>query len=305
VNRNLCLVATQFGTLMACARGAGGHDPAANTEPRARRADPMSTSTSSRNIGLEEAKEIYSEARARFRPSAEHLVPDIALLGFLRDVEENAQAVEILAASKLPHRGYPNARAAYEASQRAILLATSPDYDLDGAKAWVYYLRRDRNYLALPRSSAPAQSPSDPEAWFDGSLDEMAQVWESLAPGKGKLLRRALAELPGKKVRAENWAGVAIVPTIRDRLNALFERGGKASRGDTSSVYNAAYGGLSRQSHPSARLELSRVLKNDQGQIALEERPRDPVADAKGVRLSAASSYAEAYLALDLRLKMP
>jgi hypothetical protein len=260
---------------------------------------------SNKNIGLEQAKEIYSQVRRQFSPSAEHLVPDIALLGLLREIEENARAVEIMAASELPHRGYANARAAYEAGQRAVLLVTAPDYDLEGAKAWVYYLRQDRDFYALPRSSASTSSPSDPEAWFSGRLDEMAQRWEALAPGKGELLRRALAELPSKKARPRNWAGVAIVPTIRDRLNALLEQRGKKSLGDTASIYNAAYGGLTRLSHPSARLDLLWVGKTDDGQISMQERPADRVRDAKAVRISAASSLAEATLALNFRLKIP
>ncbi len=54
---------------------------------------------------LPEARAHYTKARERFQVSPEHLVPDIALLGFLREIEENVGAVEILAASELPYRG--------------------------------------------------------------------------------------------------------------------------------------------------------------------------------------------------------
>lgn len=89
-------------------------------------------------MDLAEARDRYEAARNRFFVSPDHLVPDIALLGFLRDIEESVQTVEVVAGSDLPQRAFPNARAPYEAAQRGLLLVTAEDYDLDGAKAWVY-----------------------------------------------------------------------------------------------------------------------------------------------------------------------
>jgi hypothetical protein len=259
--------------------------------------------TPARGIGLDEARSLFREARARFRPAPGHLVPDIVLLGLVRDVEENVQAAELLASSTLPHRAFPNARTAYEASQRAVLLVTAPDYDLEGAKAWVYSLKHDRDYLRKPRMSLPRGGPVvDPDTWFEGSLDEMAAAWEALAPGKGELLRRALGELGAQKGRAENWTGAPIVPTLRDRQNALLMRRGRESRGDTATVYNAAYAALCRQTHPGVRLDLIRVERDPTGRIVLVERPRDPAADLRVIRTTVASSLAEAGMALTLRL---
>jgi hypothetical protein len=181
--------------------------------------------TKGQGIGLDEAKLFYTASRERFRPTARHLVPDIVLLALLRDIEENVQAAEIVSASEVPHRGFPNARAAYEAAQRAVLLAAAPDYDFEGAKAWVYSLRKDRVYLSLKRSlEFQAAGPRDPESWLIGSLEEMARAWEDLEPGKGVMLQRALSELPSKRPRADNWLGESIVPVLRDRLNAALKR---------------------------------------------------------------------------------
>jgi hypothetical protein len=261
--------------------------------------------TKGQGIGLDEAKLFYTASRERFRPTARHLVPDIVLLALLRDIEENVQAAEIVSASEVPHRGFPNARAAYEAAQRAVLLAAAPDYDFERAKAWVYSLRKDRVYLSLKRSlEFQAAGPRDPESWLIGSLEEMARAWEDLEPGKGVMLQRALSELPSKRPRADNWLGGSIVPVLRDRLNAALKRRGKESRGDTAPIYDAAYGGLSRQSHPITRLDLARILRSQAGELVLEERPRNPAADAKAVLTSAASSMAEGALALNLRLRM-
>lgn len=257
-----------------------------------------------RKMELPEARALYDEARARLNVSADHLVPDIALIGFLTEIDENVRAVEVVAASDLPHRAYPNARAAYEAAQRALLLVTAEDYDLEGAKAWVYYLRRDREYLRLPRSSIPAGGPPDPIAWFEGSLAEMERAWNDLAPGRGALLRRALAELPPVGARPDNWARVRIARTLRDRLNALLESRGKPSRGDTEPVYQAAYSGLTRLAHPGSRLDLVRISRAAGGQLRLEERPRNTDIDRRNVLLSAASSMAEGTLALTLRLEI-
>src|SRR5688500_12158683 len=103
-------------------------------------------------MDLPEVRARYEDLRAAFEPTSEHFVPDIVLLGFLNEIEENVRAVEILADSVVPHRAFPNARAAFEGAQRALLLTTADDYDLAGGKAWLYYLRRDKEYMAQERS---------------------------------------------------------------------------------------------------------------------------------------------------------
>lgn len=87
-------------------------------------------------------------AQAGFRPHAVFFVPDLVLLGYLREAEENASAVLALAESDVPHRAFPNARAVFEAAQLALVLTTHPDYRYAGALAWVHNLRRDHQLQA-------------------------------------------------------------------------------------------------------------------------------------------------------------
>jgi hypothetical protein len=167
------------------------------------------------------------------------------------DVDENARAAELIANSDVAHRAAPNVRAVLEASQRAFLLATARDYDLEGSKAWVYSLVCDRSLMGLPRLIRNPGVPANPEAWFFRTLNEMAGAWEAVAPGKGRLLRKALERLPQKQGRsADSWIGRSLHTAMRDRVNRLLTDRNRRALGDIGRSYAAAYAGLSRQTHP-------------------------------------------------------
>jgi hypothetical protein len=257
-------------------------------------------------MDLEEAFGLFSLARSAFAPSAMHLVPDIALLGFLNDIEENARAVDVLSSSHLPHRAFPNARAAYEAAQQALLLSSSDDYDLAGARAWVYYLRRDFLFASLPRPSHVGDAARrSAEAWYEGAFAEMKDLWETLAPGRGETLERARVAVEAHKGRPDNWAGVPIAPALAARLEALRKLRGKPPNVGTAQIYNAAYSALSRESHPRMRVQPQRVTRSPDGsvELVLPERERDQ--DATTVRESAASALITGRIAVAYRIQPP
>ena len=256
---------------------------------------------------VNEARQRYQVVRSRFAAAASHLVPDIVLLGFLNEIEENVSAVELIAASGIPHRAFPNARTAFEAGQQALLLVTAPDYDAAGATAWAYHLIRDRKYMAAPRSGQTTDRANvEPEEWFESALTEMEQTWNDFAPGRGALLRDAATEIQSRRRGGpENWTGLPVAPTLRDRMLTLAERHGKKGRSDAADILNAGYGALSRESHPRTRFQPTRITRDSSGGISFEIPTRDLEADRETVLISAASSLAAATLGVAIRCSLP
>lgn len=169
----------------------------------------------------------FDDDLARFRrtsallaPTAAHLIPDIVLQGFLNDLHENAEAAAEIAKGPRPHRAFPNARSAFETMQLSLLLVTSNDYDRDGARAWVYYLKKDREFTNL-HDDAELVMGFSPDERFNAAVAEMAETWDDFAPGKGALIREAVAIVEKQPRRPDNWAGVPVAPTLASRFEEL------------------------------------------------------------------------------------
>lgn len=250
---------------------------------------------------LEHSFREFEAARAQFQPMGAHLVPDIALLGFLVEISENAEAVQLLAESNLPHRAFPNARAAVEAAQNALVLATEADYDLGGARAWVFFKGKDRNYRQMPRAHV-FERPEDADAWFEKALEEMSAIWEDLAPGKGRLISEARKLLDRQPKRPGNWAGLPMASTLQKRLNDVRHLLGKSPNEDISSVLNATYSALSRESHPRTGFDPIRIDVHADGQIEFVIKPRDRQRDIENVMTAASSALLEGILAIAVRI---
>lgn len=244
----------------------------------------------------------FRAAKAKFTPTRAHLVPDLALLGLLCDVEENAEAVLALGATPVPHRAYPNARAAFEASQQALLLATEPDYDLSGARAWAFFLRNDREFVRGPRDGQTSTVMGlDPDSWFKAATEEMAETWETFAPGKGDVMKRAVALVEAQPRRPDNFAGVPIAPTLRDRLVALAAKAGKAGMPDAAALYNNAYAALSRESHPRTQLRPEDIRSGPDDTVRVRFEERDLAYRYGSAELLAAGALRQALAALGAR----
>lgn len=213
-----------------------------------------------------------------FRPEADHLVPDLALIAFLDEVQGNAATVLLVTKSKAPGRPFPNARAAFEAAQQAMLLASDPDYDLAGAKAWVYYKQRDLHLQT--DAEALFQRPDDvpAEEFYRGALQEMADTWEMYSPGKGGLIDEAEKALKLQAVRRpDSWAGVNPAHELDQRLRDLAAfKGLPLSVPDPTSAFRVTYGVLCRQTHPrTTGLEPTQIRGEPGGIVAFEFDPDD------------------------------
>lgn len=251
---------------------------------------------------FEATKAQFSQALGKLRPSRAHAIPDLVLLGFLNEVEENARVTALIGSSDLPHRGFPNARAAFEAAQLASLLVTDPDYDRAGARAWIYYLRKDRMFVELHPEEFRNPEKLTPTQWFEAAVEEMASIWDDLDAGKGQLIKEAVRIVESQPRRPDNWAGVSIAPTLRDRMAQYSASRGYPVRTDAAAAYNRAYAALSRESHPRTRLRPIQVQGKPDGYADFDFEQRDPRWDAETALILATAALSQGYLALGIRV---
>jgi hypothetical protein len=239
-----------------------------------------------------------------FRASGNHLIPDMVLMGFVSEVVESAHAVIALLAANLGHRAFPNARTAFEAMQQLLLLVTDADYDLAGAKAWIFFSRRD--FALLDSHGDSADLPTDPEEYpdkkgLDLALAEITKIWDRYSPGKGRMIAQAAEILAAQPRRPDNWAGVPIAPELQRRFLALASRMGTTPLvSDHARTYNATYSILTRESHPRTRFQPDRMMGHVNGPITFEYEPKEAEA-ADNVTAIAAGAIAQTVVAMRIR----
>jgi hypothetical protein len=251
----------------------------------------------------------FREHFAAFVPHASHLVPDIALRGFLHEMLENALIASSIAEGPIPHRAFPNVRSAFEAAQLALLLATSSDYDLDGARAWVYDLRKDRELQrsaeGLPESTDADASGYSPDERYEGAIKEMAEFWEDYARGKGHFMKRAQAIVEKQKRKPDNWAGVAIGVELARRLRLMAEqRGAETAVGNPDIALSGAYTVMCRFTHPRPSLRPLTFKRQSDDSVSIEYEKPDHENNRAMVATLAAGSLNFGTSALQLRVKM-
>ena len=251
----------------------------------------------------------FEAALPRLPASATHLVPDLVLRSYLHDLHENAQVVRLLLRSELGYRAFPNARSCFEAAQLAALLASDPDYDLAGAKAWVYAHRKD---LALAKRAEqdglveePPKSMSAVE-YFENRFREMEHTWNDFAPGRGALLAEASKLLKGQPRRPDNWSGLDIASTLEQRLDRRPNpHGSQFPITRPSALFRTVYALLNRETHPhSARLEPDRIRGHQGGPVVFEFPGKDRTEQAQLADLLAAGSVNLGMVAFSLRFNM-
>jgi len=229
-----------------------------------------------------------------FRFAASSLVADIALIGLGIDVLEAGQAVRTLAGSQLPHRAYPCGRQAFEAAQQAIVLATHEHYVEPGARAWVYFERKDSKWRASMAKITPHQ-------WLERRVEEMAAIWDSISPGCGTTLRHAL-QTRKQTVRPDNWLGEVMTARQHAGLAKIATALGNTLTGDSAATNAQLYAALCRETHARPRLEVAAVHHSADGSLRIDSVPRDLAKASACVLLSASLSAQEAMLALAWRV---
>ena len=218
------------------------------------------------------------------------LAPDLALVGLTDDLTDAAETALDLLASARPYRAYMMARVAFEAAQRLLILATTPNYLQLGVRAWVYYQEKDSEFEP---SRASGENPDREE--------QILAVWERYCPearaliaaertflqttrGPDNFLRRNLADAAQEAYAVlAGWRGREVP---------------KTSRTD-STVYKV----LSRDSHACVRLEPRGFKIDADGFVEVIEGTRDASVVGGPVTQSLDISLGEAHTALEYRME--
>jgi hypothetical protein len=227
------------------------------------------------------------------------LVPDLALVGFALDVAESSEAALWLAGTSLPHRAFPNVRAAFESAQQCLLLATDDNYEFAGARAWVHYIQRDAEWLGEVRPpSSGITGPDDARAWYRVRTEEMAAVWDAVCPGRGSLIEKAVAALaPTRGKLPGTWLGVSVVNELEKRYDLLAPVFGKRLSADSVRLNRGIYSALSRETHARWRLDAFAIQHSADGTIAVHVKDRNAVANIEAIRSSVETSLIETLVA--------
>jgi hypothetical protein len=217
--------------------------------------------------------------------------------------------VAFLLNSEFRHRAFPNARSCFEAAQQALMLTTDSDYDLAGAKAWVYAHRKDLKQgmqaeLAGLLDDLPDHLPA--KEYFAKRFQEMQETWNMFSPGKGDLLKNAEVALDRQPRRPDNWAGVDIASALETRLDAMPNpKRIQLPPTRPSALLRGAYALLNRETHPhSSRLEPDSVRGSANGAVEFVFGSDSSAEQADLAEVLAISSLNLAMAALALRLQM-
>lgn len=232
------------------------------------------------------------------------LVADMALVGFAIDVVESAEAAVYLSRTNLPRRAFPNIRAAFESAQQVVLLATDNDYEFAGARAWVHYLQCDAAWLAeaCPESSG-VTNRDDADAWYEHRTDEIANVWNSICPGQGRLIEDAVRALAPKNGQLPgHWLGVGVVRELQKRYELLAPVLGGQLAAESARLNRGIYAALSRETHARRRLDPSAIQHLVDGTINVHARGRNDEANRKSILGCLETSIMETLAGLSYQL---
>lgn len=256
-------------------------------------------------INLRSHLAAYDQATDGFTPSAQHFVTDLVILGYVSEVRQNAVAVAHLVEQTPPLHALPSARAAFEAVQSLLQVVTAPDIDYAGALAYVYGLRKDNDITEAHADWLDGVPPEEGGVgWFPAALEEIAETWETLAPGKGPLIKRALAELSGRWGRKpDNWEGVSPAAVLPARLES---KGFVTARGDRDArtLFRSVYQVLNCDTHPRTVVRPLSISRATDGAISTELEDRDSVAIGYNAAVVAAGCLNLGIIAVQLRRTM-
>jgi hypothetical protein len=245
-------------------------------------------------MGLDEAITQLRDELAAFECRPYTLLPDLVLFGLLADLLDSATAVAHVALSNVPHKAYPNARAAFEAAQNALVLVTHEDYARAGARAWVYYQWKDREWRC--ESAQREGFAGTPLQWLQNDVSQMANIWNSMAPCQGNLLLEELAAiLPVKALRPDNWLAENMTRRQHRAYQLLAAAQGNELEGDSAEVNQAMYHALCRETHGRPRFDsIAFTHDRRRSRVRLEPSQRNMESARGAVLAGTALSLQEA-----------
>lgn len=235
-----------------------------------------------------------STLRQRFEIGAHSLPADLAVLGLLDDLLDSA-SVAIALTKEARRAAYPLVRTAFEAAQRIVALATDDDYLRTGARAWVYYQRKDASVLRKTK-------PDSADRWFETVMSQMRSVWAPHNRDAEALLREENTRLEEneKKHRTDNFMGTDLAPVVQARYDRVFK--GSTLQADLQQVNRGIYAALSRDSHARLRIEPSGLKISANGIVEIVARAADDAGKRRTLLGCLETALIEATGALVFRL---
>jgi hypothetical protein len=191
------------------------------------------------------------------------------------------------------------ARAAKEAADEMVLLATADAYDVEGARAFALSafeavslderLTNSRASLDESGSTAPSQDPSRWKSY----LQEIRAAAERLSSGSGQALGDAVAEL---EARPRKLFGRWDRGNVADLLNKAYSRLIDATEGvgeataPSSQFFSAQFGTLSMWAHPRPRANPKTITLTPEGKVQVEVFASDAAALVHAAHLTLLSA---------------
>jgi hypothetical protein len=252
-------------------------------------------------MGLtEKLAELGSELEVfTFRPKT--LVPDLVLHALANDVFESGKAVKHTAESALPHKAYANVRLAFEGAQQVLVLATHEDYEVAGARAWVYFESKDAGWRAiLERKRNAASIGIAADGWLDERVAQMSRAWDSIAEGQGTLLINALAQVrQDVKKRPDNWLHETLTRRQHRAYIVFAAKNSRSIPAETMEINQSMYMALCRETHARPRLDSFGILHDRaRGTIRVQLQTRNLEQARHAVRAGTELSVSETVAAL-------
>jgi hypothetical protein len=204
---------------------------------------------------------------------------DLTLYGFLRGTWESASATLFLVRqTDFAAAAYPCVRAAFEAAEDALLLATEANFSAAGARARVFErlehadLKSEmHDAFADPGTEEPARDYSEAVA----SVEKDAARWNRDCPGRGQLLLEALAHFLPMFRAAKNGGRHPAHWSELSRRKMAVEIGRRVGEPSFGASLIATYAQLSRASHPRFRIESWEKYRSAKGQQRYRRHPRE------------------------------
>lgn len=179
-----------------------------------------------------------------------HQFADLMVQGFARYALDAAESVCVLIESDRVHFGvFPCARAAFEAAQDALYLASTPEYDKEGVSAYVFERFERALTAARFKIGFPARSTEPDDVGFESVRDELVDDAKRLHTREVDLAALLHIEASRwreafvKKKIPSHWSAKS-----RRQLADLMVREGLFA--EYSARFNALYSAMSGLAHP-------------------------------------------------------
>jgi hypothetical protein len=231
--------------------------------------------------------------RVRHGFRAVSLIPDIAFVGLLDDLVDAAEAGLQLVRSEHPHRAYAMVRAAFEASQRILVLGTAIDFEALGTRAWLYYKAKEGAAGTLDVDDGKTES----------AQEQLIRLWEQRYADARAVVDRETDNLAARRRgQPDNFLAQDMAVAVTQAYHRIAADRGTTVPTNSTDVNRAVYRSLSRETHACVRLEPQSMRIDSDGFADIVPARRDKAIITDAVHLGLSAVLSEAIAAIQYRL---